>query len=286
MKPASTLFKNLVDELSSLYSKEEAASIARMVFKEKLGIRRTDIAIEPELQIAQNDEEKIKRISRKLMQGFPVQQVLGFADFYGIRLKVNKFTLIPRPETEELVQWIMEENSHQKDLNILDIGTGSGCIAIALAKGLHNSHVQAVDISAGALKIASFNAKMNDISIEFKRTDILQKSNRDNLGKFDIIVSNPPYVTEKEMIFMHTNVLDHEPHSALFVPDGDPLLFYNAISEFGLKHLNTGGKIYFEINEAYGSEIKELLEYKGFNNVCIRKDLNGKDRMAYCTIDL
>lgn len=286
MKPASTLFKNLVDDLSSLYSKEEATSIARMVFKEKLGIRRTDIAIEPELQITQNDVEKIKRISRKLMQGFPVQQVLGFADFYGIRLKVNKFTLIPRPETEELIQWIIEESSNKKGLKILDVGTGSGCIAIALAKGLHNSQVQAVDISTGALKIAGFNAKINDVSIDFKRTDILQKSNRDNLGKFDIIVSNPPYVTEKEMALMHTNVLDHEPHSALFVPDGDPLLFYNVISEFGLKHLNTGGKIYFEINEAYGSEIKELLEYKGFNNVCIRKDLNGKDRMAYCTIDL
>jgi len=286
LKPASTLFKNLVDDLSSLYSKEEATSIARMVFKEKLGIRRTDIAIEPELQITQNDVEKIKRISRKLMQGFPVQQVLGFADFYGIRLKVNKFTLIPRPETEELIQWIIEESSNKKGLKILDVGTGSGCIAIALAKGLHNSQVQAVDISTGALKIAGFNAKINDVSIDFKRTDILQKSNRDNLGKFDIIVSNPPYVTEKEMALMHTNVLDHEPHSALFVPDGDPLLFYNVISEFGLKHLNTGGKIYFEINEAYGSEIKELLEYKGFNNVCIRKDLNGKDRMAYCTIDL
>lgn len=286
MKPASTLFKNLVDDLSSLYSKEEATSIARMVFKEKLGIRRTDIAIEPELQITQNDVEKIKRISRKLMQGFPVQQVLGFADFYGIRLKVNKFTLIPRPETEELIQWIIEESSNKKGLKILDVGTGSGCIAIALAKGLHNSQVQAVDISAGALKIAGYNAKINDVSIDFKRTDILQKSNRDNLGKFDIIVSNPPYVTEKEMALMHTNVLDHEPHSALFVPDGDPLLFYNVISEFGLKHLNTGGKIYFEINEAYGSEMKELLESKGFNNVCIRKDLNGKDRMAYCKIDL
>jgi len=286
LKPASTLFKNLVDDLSSLYSKEEATSIARMVFKEKLGIRRTDIAIEPELQITQNDVEKIKRISRKLMQGFPVQQVLGFADFYGIRLKVNKFTLIPRPETEELIQWIIEESSNKKGLKILDVGTGSGCIAIALAKGLHNSQVQAVDISAGALKIAGYNAKINDVSIDFKRTDILQKSNRDNLGKFDIIVSNPPYVTEKEMALMHTNVLDHEPHSALFVPDGDPLLFYNEISEFGLKHLNVGGKIYFEINEAYGSEMKELLESKGFNNVCIRKDLNGKDRMAYCTIDL
>jgi len=286
VKQVSTLFKNLAIELSSLYAKEEAASIARIIFKEILGISRTDIAIEPELQITQSDEEKIKRVGRKLMEGYPVQQILGFADFYGIKFKVNKYTLIPRPETEELVQWIIEENKEKKGLKILDIGTGSGCIAIALAKRLNHSQVEAIDISSKALNVAMMNSKELGVQINFARMDILKKSYSDKLGMFDIIVSNPPYVTEKEKETMHINVLEHDPQSALFVPDNDPLLFYNAIFELSLKHLTAGGKIYFEINEVYGQNIQELLESRGFKNVLIKKDLNGKDRMASGSITI
>ena len=165
-------------------------------------------------------------------------------------------------------------------LRVLDIGTGSGCIAIALAKGLNNPQVQAIDISANALEIAKENSIANETSIEFNQTDILKKISWQKPGMFDIIVSNPPYVTEYEKVNMHINVLNNEPHTALFVPDNDPLIFYNKIADMALRHLSAAGKLYFEINEAYGDKLKNMLESKGFTDVLIRKDVNGKDRFA------
>ncbi len=276
----SILFKTISNSLETLYGKAEANSLARIVFKEKLGISRADMAMNPNRLISKIDEENILRICKKLSEGYPIQQVMGYADFYGLRFKVNKYTLIPRPETEELVQWIIEENRNKKGLKILDIGTGSGCIAILLGKELNIPEIRAIDISSKALKMAIKNAEENSVHADFSRLDILKKDNWDKLDQFDIIVSNPPYVTEKEKTAMHINVLEHDPHSALFVPDKDPLLFYEAISEMARTHLTPNGKLYFEINEAYGEDIKIMLESKGYSDVIVRKDLNGKDRMA------
>lgn len=247
---------------------------------EKLGISRTDLVVEPLRQISKDDEEKITGIAKKLMIGIPVQYVLGYTDFYGLRFKVNKNVLIPRPETEELVKLIIKESKDKSGLRVLDIGTGSGCIAIALAKGLINPQVQAIDISTKALEVAKENSILNEASVKFINADILKESGWGKLFKFDIIASNPPYVTERERDGMHVNVLNNEPHSALFVPEDEPLLFYNKISDMALKHLSPGSKLYFEINEAYGIEIAGMLESKGFTDILILKDLNGKDRIA------
>jgi len=277
---ASILFKNFVSGLSGQYDKDEATSIARIVFKEKLNISRTDLALDPALEIDKQGEDKIRRISKKLLEGYPVQQILGYTDFYGLKFKVNKNVLIPRPETEELVQWIIKENVGKNGLKVLDIGTGSGCISITLAMELKNAKVTGIDISDKALRLARVNAKMNEIKVHFKELDVLENRSWENLGKFDIIVSNPPYVTEHEKTAMHVNVLNHDPHLALFVPDSDPLRFYDKISDMALLHLSFGGRLYFEINEAFGKDIQHMLESKGFTDVLIRKDLNGKDRFV------
>ena len=280
MIQASILFKNFVSGLSGQYDKDEATSIARIVFKEKLNISRTDLALDPALEIDKQGEDKIRRISKKLLEGYPVQQILGYTDFYGLKFKVNKNVLIPRPETEELVQWIIKENVGKNGLKVLDIGTGSGCISITLAMELKNAKVTGIDISDKALRLARVNAKMNEIKVHFKELDVLENRSWENLGKFDIIVSNPPYVTEHEKTAMHVNVLNHDPHLALFVPDSDPLRFYDKISDMALLHLSFGGRLYFEINEAFGKDIQHMLESKGFTDVLIRKDLNGKDRFV------
>jgi len=281
---ASNLFKNFVSDLSGLYDKNEATSIARIVFKEKLNISRTNLAIDRSLEINKNEQDKLARISKKLLQGIPIQHILGFADFYGLKFKVNKNVLIPRPETEELVQWITNKNKKTVGLNVLDIGTGSGCISIGLAKEMKSAEITGVDVSDKALRLARINAQSNDVKVHFKELDILEKGNWNKLAKFDIIVSNPPYVTEHEKEAMHINVLNHDPHLALFVPDNDPLMFYNKISDMALSHLLPAGQLYFEINEAFGNEIKDMFEAKGYKDVVIRKDLNGKDRFAMAVL--
>ncbi len=277
---ASLLFKNLVSSLTGLYDKNEAASIARIVFEEKLNINRTDLALDPLRQINKKEEDKMERLFQKLLTGSPIQQILGHTDFYGLKIKVNKNVLIPRPETEELVQLIINENKKETGLKVLDIGTGSGCISIVLACGLKNADLTGIDISNKALRMARMNAKLNDVEIQFKERNILEKKTWHSLKEFDIIVSNPPYVTESEQKDMHIIVLNHDPHLALFVPDNDPLRFYEKISDMALSHLSPGGKIYFEINEAFGKNVKNMLESKGFTNVLIKKDLNGKDRFV------
>jgi release factor glutamine methyltransferase len=204
---------------------------------------------------------------------------MGYTHFYGNRLRINKNVLIPRPETEELVQWIIKENK-QPDLEILDVGTGSGCIAIALASKLENAQIMGIDISQPALELAQINSIANNAYIDLMNLDILNEDNWKKLAYFDIIVSNPPYVTEKEKSGMHINVLNYEPNLALFVPDENPLLFYEKISEMALKHLRTGGKLYFEINAEYGKQVKKLLQNKGFKEVALKKDINDRDRFV------
>ncbi len=278
MTTVGKLFNELVGELEELYSQEEAINIMRIVFQEKLGLSRADMALQNEQTVDDKSRKLIFQIAEKLIEGQPVQQLLGSVHFLKTKLRINKNVLIPRPETEELVDIIIKENRDEEELSVLDIGTGSGCIAIALANNLPESQVKALDISQPALELARINAIANNAAVDFLNLDILIEDNWKKLKIFDIIVSNPPYVLETEKENMHVNVLNHEPHVALFVPENDPLLFYEKISDMALKHLSKTGKLYFEINAAFGQETKRMLLKKGFAEVTLRKDMNGRDR--------
>jgi release factor glutamine methyltransferase len=272
-------FNHIVKELSKLYSTEEAKSIVYLIFEEILNIKKTDIFTKNvELTVEQKKELPI--ILKKLKQHQPVQHIIGYTWFYDMKFFVNEYVLIPRPETEELVDLIIKENKNKK-LKILDIGAGSGCIPITLKKNITNSEVWAIDISEKALEIAIKNAEINNVEIQFQKMDILNEGSWKEITlQFDIIVSNPPYVTESEKRLMEKNVLDFEPENALFVFDNNPLLFYQAISDFALQKLTKNGKLYFEINEKFGNKVKKMLEEKGFKDVVVVKDLNGKDRIV------
>lgn len=264
-------------ELESIYSSRESESIAYILLEELLNYSRTQIQLNKTEAIQDEQFEKIKEYIADLKENKPIQYVLGEADFYELKFKVNQHTLIPRPETEELVHAIINENKDE-NLHVLDIGTGSGCIPICLAKHLTNANVTSVDISPGAIKTARENAKLNSVQVRFEERDILNWEAYE-WEQLDIIVSNPPYVTNAEKEKMEKNVLDFEPHTALFVSDHDPLIFYQRIAELAQEYLKEGGKLYFEINESLGKEMSELMEQKGFYNIQVRKDINGKDRM-------
>ncbi|MFI5134986.1 MAG: peptide chain release factor N(5)-glutamine methyltransferase [Chitinophagales bacterium] len=272
-------FEHYVKSLSSIYDKNEAESIAKMMFEERAGLKSNEIILrgdEPMNEVKANDLAwKLLR----LMKGEPVQYVLGYSYFYGMKLKVNKHVLIPRPETEELVEWIVNENKSRKGLRILDIGTGSGCIAIALKKNFSDAEVFAMDISEEALKLAIDNAQMNSAEINFVLRDVLNRQFEIGNSKFDIIVSNPPYVLISEKSSLHKNVIDYEPHEALFVPHDDPLIFYRAIVEFSKSNLEAGGKLFLEINSSKAKAIEKLLSENSFRKVEIRMDLSGNERM-------
>ena len=260
-----------------LYGASEARGIVRYVFEDYL-LTGLSLSVEPEMDSIL--ESQYTTVKEKLLQGVPVQYVVGFAWFYGIKLKVNNTVLIPRPETEELVEWILEDTKKSvANISCLDIGTGSGCIPIVL--GLKNPKLKlsAVDVSESALITAGRNAFRNNIDIDFSLVDILDTEQQKKLARFDIIVSNPPYITESEKKIMQTNVLEHEPHSALFVHDTEPLLFYDAIADFAKTHLNTGGHLYFECNTFFALEVKKMLEAIRFSEVVLKKDMSGKDRM-------
>ena len=229
--------------------------------------------------LSEGNKQKLIELVSELKKDKPLAQIIGEWEFYGLKFKVNEHTLIPRPETEELVQLIVNENGEHDNLNILDIGTGTGCIPISLKNELKNTNITAFDVSNEALKIAKKNAALNNLEVNFKKVDILGADNQDLISELDIIVSNPPYIPQKEKELMHKNVLDFEPELALFVDDTEPLLFYDKIADFALHHLKQNGKLYFEINENYGQETKQLLINKGFKNVLVIKDLNEKDRM-------
>jgi release factor glutamine methyltransferase len=233
--------------------------------------------ISQDVEIQEDSYQNILNIIRDLKSYKPIQYIIGKTTFYNLSFNITPDVLIPRPETEELVDWIIKENP-KKYKKILDIGTGSGCIAISLAKNLPGNIVYASDISNDALTVTKNNSKLNNVHIQIIQLDVLNSDNQLN-EKFDIIVSNPPYVTEKEKKLMHKNVLDFEPELALFVPDNNPLLFYRAIIDFGMNHLNPEGKIYFEVNESYGKETALLLEERNFQDISLKKDINGKDRM-------
>jgi release factor glutamine methyltransferase len=268
--------------LNSIYDEREANSIARIVFEDAFSIynfQRRD-------ELSGEDLKKLKETEKRLLRKEPVQYVLGFADFYGLKFKVNKHVLIPRQETEELVLWILDEGKNlalKNEIKVLDIGTGSGCIPIVLKSKQSGWKIDALDISEKALMIAKENAKENNVEINFFQADILNKDSWNSFGDYDIIVSNPPYIPEKEVNLMFENVVSFEPHLALFVKNQHPLIFYENIAEFAIEKLNKGGKLFFETNEFNASQVMKVVENKPFRSCQIKQDMNGKDRMVSAT---
>lgn len=268
-------------ELHGMYPVSEIKGLTRIIFEAVCDWSFTEQAVKIHEKIQDVDFRKIKEIVSRLKKSEPVQYILGEAEFYGLKIKVNPSVLIPRPETEELVDWMVHSNLPENS-RILDIGTGSGCIALALKSVLKNAKVSGTDISEGALETASENAVKNKLDVHFYQSDILKQENMNN-EIYDVIVSNPPYIRESEKLRMLPNVLEYEPAKALFVSDNDPLVFYCSIAAFAKKHLTLNGKLYLEINENLGFEMKNMLFDFGFCNIEIRNDINGKNRMVCCT---
>ncbi len=280
---ANNLLSSIIRPLTSCYDEGEARAIARYVAEVRFGLTQTDICMGKDKQISAEERSDLENIVGRLMRKEPVQYVLGQADFFGRTFRVAPGVLIPRPETEELVQWILDEQPTDPPLHLLDIGTGSGCIAVTLAKEMPQARVDAADISPQALKIAAENAGAHQARVAFHRMDILHDDIREDIFTgLDVIVSNPPYICRSEACEMDDNVLCHEPSLALFVPDEDPLLFYEAIARFARRTLRPGGCLYVEINRRFGHETAELFRRTGFSNIELRKDLCDNDRMLRC----
>ncbi len=277
-----TIIKQIREELSAIYTPTEVSALIRVIFEDEFHISYSDIVTCKINNLSRSDRSKLNEIIARLKNYEPIQYILGKTEFFGLSFSVNSSVLIPRPETEELVEWII---SNHADLsgNILDIGTGSGCIAISLVKHIHNAKVSAWDISADALAVAKENAKKNNVNVTFEKVDILNCNFSDK--KWDIIVSNPPYITESEKQKMEENVLNFEPHQALFVEDNNPLVFYNKIADFALQNLASNGSLYFEINRAKGEEIERMLKEKGLSHVELKKDISQNQRMVHAIID-
>ena len=268
---------HLKDSLATHYPESELRGFNNWILEYLFDYSSMDALIHAEKDLSDKDIKNVKRIVTLLKQEKPIQQIVGYAWFYGHKFMVNQHVLIPRPETEELVDWILKDKPENK--SILDIGTGSGCIPITLALN-SNAQVSSVDISDLAIKQAQENAKLLKASVDFIQADILAEESSENLDTYDIIVSNPPYVLESDKEMMTNNVLDNEPHLALFVPDIDALRFYRAIADIATKRLNHNGILYFEINEKKGQETVGILKEKGFSDIELREDLQGKDRMV------
>jgi release factor glutamine methyltransferase len=274
---------NFINLLLPFYDEMEAESFFYLILENRHHLRRIDLALDTDKEFSEVEISNWNVILEKLKSQIPIQYILGTTHFYGLEFIVDENVLIPRPETEELVDWIVKLNiklSKKKGLKILDIGTGSGCIAISLAKNVLNSSVLAVDVSEKALAVAEKNATLNNVSITFLHKNILETNHLDQ--KFDIIVSNPPYVRNLEKAEIKANVLENEPHLALFVPDNDPLIFYKKIAELAAANLNPNGQLFFEINQYLGLETQDLLESLGLKNIELRKDIYGNDRMIAC----
>lgn len=278
---------NFTSSLSSLYPSEEIQSFFNILSEKYLHLSRIEIALNPEKTISKEEAEEFQQVMLRLQNHEPIQYIIGETEFFGLTFKVNKHTLIPRPETEELVEWILLEQkliTHNSQLiTVLDIGTGSGCIAISLAKNHSEAKVSALDFSGEALKMAQQNAELNEVDVEFFQTDILKTKTLPR--KYNVIVSNPPYVRELEKKQMQQNVLNYEPDSALYVKDEDPLLFYRVIAKLAKDYLQPNGKLFFEINEYLARELILLLKSEGFQNIEVKTDIFGKDRMIKCSLN-
>lgn len=272
---AVAYFKN---ELASFYDKSELESMLYILFQHYFGVSKTDVVINKDRKLSESDLLLVIYAVKDLKKYKPLAYIIGEWEFFGLSFFVNKHVLIPRPETEELVQLIINDYDNHPPNNILDIGSGSGCIALSLKHHFKNTTVTAWDVSEEALKVIGKNANNLQLAIELQKVDAL--SNPDVNVKYDVIVSNPPYIMNKEQTQMHSNVLDYEPHLALFVPNENPLLFYDKISDIAVKHLTKNGSLYVEINEQFGEDVALLFNKKGFNKVEIIKDINGKNRMV------
>lgn len=273
-------------QLLKKYPLTETESIIRLIFHDVFHYEFKDIFLNYDKLVSTDKQLRLDRIIRDLMKCKPVQYILGYTEFCELTLEVNENVLIPRRETEELVLWIIADCNdlkNQSGLNILDIGTGSGCIAIALAKKIPDSHVTGIDVSEKSLEVAIKNSATNNVVVNFIAQDILVNALWEQSQKYDIIISNPPYVCDSERKNMPQNVVDYEPSSSLFVPDKNPLLFYDAIADFAKLKLSAKGKLYFEVNESLGKEIMEMLKKKDFVNIELKKDMQGKDRMISAT---
>jgi len=277
-------YRDLWHQLAPSHGESEAKAVARMVYEVRYGLSLSDLYAGKDTQLSADDQAELQEIARRLSNHEPVQYVLGQTDFCGRTFLVNEHVLIPRPETAELCQWILSSSISFPSLSpipILDIGTGSGCIAITLAASFSDAEVYAWDISPEALEVARTNAVRNSVNVHFEPVDILSiaPSLWRGLGEaFTLIVSNPPYICHCEAAAMDANVLDHEPHTALFVPDDDPLLFYRAIATFGQQMLQPDGWLYFEINPIYANDLRELLHIMSYHDIEIKEDQFGKQR--------
>ena len=303
-------YEELWHRLTPLYDAGEAKAIVRWVLDVRFGLSWTDILCGKVTELSAHDQTELEKIMQRLEKGEPVQYIIGVTDFFGRQFHVAPGVLIPRPETEELCRWILASDEHgltrtvrespyqsdaevrvsprQSDANILDIGTGSGCIAITLALELPDAKVTAWDISDEALCIAAGNAKSLGANVTFERMDVLNTSLTSHLSpltsQFDLIVSNPPYICENEKSAMECNVLEHEPHLALFVPDDDPLLFYRAIAQYAIEGLKPQGSLFFEINPLYADDLAQMLRIMSYHDISIRQDQFGKPRFLKATI--
>lgn len=272
----------MLNELNNIYPELESLNLVNWLFLSVAGIEKKEINLDPGRLVDEKTREVLLEKLSELKAHKPIQYVTGTAYFYDLELEVSPAVLIPRPETEELVKWVSEENNERPGLKVLDIGTGSGCLILAFGKLLKDPELTAIDISEDALHMAKMNAAKYRTMVSFNKTDILEEEKWNELGNFDLIVSNPPYVRESEKIGMRANVLDYEPSVALFVPDNDPLLFYRSIARFSKKHLSEKGRLYLEINENLGKDVIYLLEDDGFSEIVLKKDMQGKDRMVRC----
>ena len=270
------------EQLESIYEASEVESFFYIILENKNNLKRIDLALNVDLEFSETEIELWNDILNKLTKEIPIQYILGTTHFYDLEFEVNPNVLIPRPETEELIDWIIKENSANTNLKILDIGTGSGCIAISLAKNMKNAKVSALDVSIKALATAQKNAVKNNVNINFIHKNILETNDLNQ--EFDIIVSNPPYVRNLEKHEIHKNVLNNEPHLALFVEDDDALIFYKKIAELAQVNLAQNGQLFFEINQYLGYETKNLLEKMNFKNIELRQDIYGNDRMIKCNL--
>ena len=271
------------DSLKNIQDEQEIESFFFILTEYLHNLKRVDLALNPNFELSDAEVKKWNAILADLQQEKPIQYIMGETWFYGLRFEVNENTLIPRPETEELVEWIVESTKHEAGslkLNILDIGTGSGCIPISLKKEIPNALVAAIDVSEKALEMARKNAVDNEVEVNFMLKNILETDSL--VEKYDVIVSNPPYVRNLEKQEIKKNVLAYEPHLALFVEDSDALLFYRKIAQLALTSLTPNGKLFFEINQYLGKETVALLENLGFKNIELRKDFVGNDRMICC----
>lgn len=267
--------------LVGYYPDAEASALAKMLLVEVLHFSTLELFGGKDKEVFKKDLDVLYEMSRRLQNQEPIQYIIGKETFCGMPFVVNRHVLIPRPETQDLVEWIAEEDQQTNPCRLLDMGTGSGCIAISLAKKLPHVQVEAWDISGEALQVARQNALNNQVKVDFHQQDILSAS--PGIAEWNVIVSNPPYITNKEKAEMEANVLNWEPHTALFVPDHDPLLFYRKIAQLGMSMLVNGGALYFEINRAYGTETIAMLQALGYENIIIRKDRFNNERMIKAT---